>query len=54
MFSSFELRDQYYKAFFFITYGWFKHASVFVLGKPFQSCLMFVGKAGANPSEAPV
>jgi hypothetical protein len=25
---------------------------VFVLGKPFQTSLMFVGKAGAYPSEA--
>jgi hypothetical protein len=26
---------------------------VFVLGKPFQPSLMFEGKAGAYPSEAP-
>jgi hypothetical protein len=27
---------------------------VFVLGSPLQLSLMFVGKAGANPSEAPL
>jgi len=26
---------------------------LFVLGKPFQPILMFAGKAGAYPSEAP-
>jgi hypothetical protein len=28
-------------------------ARVFVPGKPFQPSLIFVGKAGASPSEAP-
>jgi hypothetical protein len=26
---------------------------MFVLGMPFQPSVMFAGKAGANPSEAP-
>ncbi len=29
-------------------------ASVFVSGKPFQPSLMFLGKAGASPSKAPI
>ncbi len=31
----------------------FRDKLVFVPDKPFQSSLMFVGKAGANTSEAP-
>jgi hypothetical protein len=31
----------------------FSNKLVFVPGKPFQPCLMFVGKAGAYPSETP-
>ncbi len=37
---------------FFATYKWAQYARVFVLAKPFQPCLMFVGKAVAYPSEA--
>ncbi len=29
-------------------------ASVFVSGKPFQPSLIFLGKAGASPSKAPI
>ncbi len=41
---------QCYKTF----YGYdFSKVRAFVPGKPFQLSLMFVGKAGAYPSEAP-
>jgi hypothetical protein len=40
--------DQCYK-----TFSEFTIFHVFVLGKPFQHCVMIAGKAGAYPSEAP-
>jgi len=38
---------------FFVTCEWAQQARVFVPGKPYQQSLMFVGKAGAFPSETP-
>jgi hypothetical protein len=43
---------QYYKTFLSAIFGFFV-IRVFVLGKLFQPSLMFVGKAGAYPSEGP-
>jgi len=40
----------YYKTFTAVIYGFSLQARVFVPGKP---CLMFVGEAGAYPSETP-
>jgi hypothetical protein len=36
---------------FFVTYEWAQLASVLAPGSPFQTNLMFVGKARAYPSE---
>jgi hypothetical protein len=41
------------KLFTVLIYGFSYQARVFVLGKPFEVGLMFMGKAGAYPSKAP-
>jgi hypothetical protein len=41
------------KLFTAVSYDFSKYARVFVPGKPFQPSLMFGGKAGAYPREAP-
>jgi hypothetical protein len=50
-----QVLDPYSQDFiFFVTYEYgSKKPKVFVLGKPFHASLMFVGKFGAYPSEAP-
>ncbi len=42
------------KLFTAVSYDFSYQARAFVPGKPFQPSLMFAGKAGAYPSEAPL
>jgi hypothetical protein len=45
MVAGMPARDQCYKTFFFVTDDESKQTRVFVPGKPFRTCLMFVRKA---------
>jgi hypothetical protein len=46
-------RSLYYKTFLLSQLIYFRNKLLFVPGKPFQPSLMFAGKSGAYPSEAP-
>jgi hypothetical protein len=37
------------KTFFFINYKWTKYTRVFIPGRPFQPCAMFLGQARSLP-----
>jgi hypothetical protein len=52
-FYKIDSKGHYYTTFLFVSYECAKKAGVFVPRRLFQLSLMFAGKAGAYPSEAP-